>query len=262
MRWLKQTCYILMGMICLNGCGAQGIDGASDETFQTSIESLKQGLPDADRLKFDKALEGLQFIFSENALVALADSSRIKERIRTRLNGMTIQDVIDLWDERLAKEIKALKEKKTQNEAAQKELRKVVVQRSLFKIQRNGQRVVEIRVKNDTEHTISHIYFRGVLTSPGRRGAWVEDYFHYGLPEGLKSGDSATWSFALLAAAWEQAPADREDLQLTVYVTRIDGEDREPVYDAQSNPFSRQDQRRLDRLMKFQKDQGADKDAA
>ena len=54
----------------------------------------------------------------------------------------------------------------------------------------------------------------------------------------------------------------RKDLKLDVTVTRIDGEDDEPIYDAYTNRFSKRDQVRLDTLKSYQEEHVADSNAS
>lgn len=259
----KRICRIALTLVVfLAGCGDPVIDGTSDAAFRSSVEAMKQLLTEKDGRQLDKALQGFEFLISENALTVLADSSRIKERMRTRLRGLTAQEVTDLWNERRDQAIQDLEDKKANTESALENLKDVVVQKSRFRLQRNGMRVVDLTVKNDTEHIISHVYFHGILTSRDRRTPWVEDDFHYLITEGLESGKSVSWSFALLAIAWERAPGNRKDLKLDVTVTRVDGGDGEPIYDAYTNRFSKRDQVRLDTLKSYQSEHVADNNAS
>lgn len=235
----------------LSGCGAPVIDGASEEAFQSSVERIKGALSDRDRRNFATAIEGFEYIITENALSALDDSTRVRERLRKRLDGLSAEETLELWQERLEKAITALEEKKVQTDAALEGLKGVVVYKSRYYIQR-GQKVVELNVQNKTEHTIARMYFHGVLTTPDQRKPWVEDDFNYNIPDGLKPAKAAGWNFALLSPVWKNAPAGRDDLKLTVTVTRIDGEDEEPIFDAFTNRFTKEDADRLEKLKSYQ----------
>ena len=259
----KGICLIAVTLaVFLAGCGDPVIDGTSDVAFRSSVEAMKQLLTEKDGRELDKALQGFEFLISENALTVLADSSRIKERMRSRLRGLSTQEVLDLWNERRDRAIKDLEDKKANTESALENLKNVIIEKSRFRKQRNGMRVVDLTVKNDTEQTISHMYFHGVLTSRGRQNPWVEDDFHYLMTEELEPGKTVSWSFALLAIAWKRAPGNWKNLKLDVTVTRIDGEDDEPIYDAYTNRFSKRDQVRFDTLKSYQGEHVADNNAS
>ena len=253
-------CIMFVSLICIGCSDEPYVDGQSAETFQTSVEAIKQSLAEADQGQFETALNGFEFLYGENALSVLDDSTRIRERVRTRLSGLNGQEVLDLWDERRDKAIKELEDKKAVNEAALEEMKGVEIEQSRFRINRSGQRIVELKVKNNTEHTISHIYFRGILTSRGRRTPWVDDTFHY--PFELKPEESADQKFALLGATWQDAPEGRRNLRINVTVIRIDSDYETPIYDAYTNPFTKHDQERLEKLKAYLSENVAENDDA
>lgn len=257
----KSIFCIIFPLLILVGCGDAAIlDGQSVETYQTSVEAVKLSLAEPDREQFETALKGFEFLYGENALSVLNDSTRIRERVRTRLNGLDGQEVMELWDERRERAIRQLVEKKTFNETALKAMEGVVIERSRFRINSAGQRIVEIKIKNNTEHSLTHIYFRGILTSRGRRTPWVDDTFHY--PFELEPEESVEQKFSLLGATWQDAPEGRKDFNLDVRVIRIDRDHETPIHDAYTNPFTKHDQGRLERLKRFQTESGAENNDA
>lgn len=241
---------MLASLVCLSGCGAVTIDGSSDEVFQTSVEKVKGTLPEKDRLKFARAVEGFYYLVSENALSALDDSTRVRERVRKRLDGLSATELFELWEERLEKSIADLEEQKVQTDSALEGLKNVQVIQARYYVQR-GQSVVGLKIRNKTEQTISQVYFHGTLTTPDRRKPWVEDEFNYNISPGLKTDAVVEWNFALLSPVWRDAPKDRDDLNLRVTVTRIDGENDEPIFDALTNRFSKDDANRLEKLKSY-----------
>lgn len=240
----KATVVVFMALLA--ACGGPSIDSTSYETFTASIEDIKRSLPDDRRRQFTQALEGLRYLASENAMIVLADSTRIDERLMRQLNYKNAEEVVALWEEERDSAIEKLEEKKAYTEAALEALRNIEVKRARFYAQR-GQPVVELLVRNDTPHTISRLYFHGRLVSLGDNRTLVEDDFNYKVPGGMRPGASATWNFALLSPVWEKA-VDAVRAKLDVTVTRIDGEDEQPIYDAYTVRFSARDARRLEKL--------------
>ena len=245
-----RICSLLAILICLSSCGAVKIDGSSDETFQTSVEKVRGTLSDTERQKFTRAVEGFYYLVSENALSALDDSSRVRERVRKRLDGLTATELFELWEEKLQKSIADLEEKKVQTDTALDGLKNVQVFQARYYVQQ-GQSAVGLKIRNKTDQTIFKVYFHGTLTTPDRKNPWVEDDFNYNIPAGLKPGTVVEWNFALLSPVWRDAPKDRSDLNLRITVTRIDGENDEPIFDAFTNRFTKDDANRLEKLKSY-----------
>ena len=261
MQNLKVIFCIVFTAFILIGCGDEpNVDGQSAETFQTSVEAVKLSLAEPDRERLETALKGFEFLYGENALSVLDDSTRIRERVRTRLSGLNGQEVMELWDERRERAIRQLVAKKVASEAALEAMKGVVIERSRFRINSIGQRIVEMKIKNDTEHSLTHIYFRGILTSRGRRTPWVDDTFHY--PFELDPEESVEQKFSLLGATWQDTPEGRNNFNLDVRVIRIDRDHETPIYDAYTNPFTNHDQKRLEKLRQFKTDNVAENNDA
>ena len=89
---------------------------------------------------------------------------------------------------------------------------------------------------------------------------WVDDTFHY--PLELEPEESAEQKFALLGATWQDAPEGHRNLKLEVTVIRIDSGHETPIYDAYTNPFTKHDQERLERLKQFKTESVAENDGA
>lgn len=250
MSYSARLCFTLALLVCCSGCGTVTIDGSSDEAFQVSVEKAKKTLPEADRLKFARAVEGFHYLVSENALSALDDSTRIRERVRKRLDGLSATELFELWDEKLLKSITDLEQRKEQTDTALDGLKNVQVLQARYSVQQ-GRAVVALKLRNQTDQSIFKVYFHGTLTTSDRRKPWVEDDFNYNITGGFKADTAVEWNFALLSPAWRDAPNDRSDLNLRVTVTRIDGENEEPIFDALTNRFTKDDANRLEKLKSY-----------
>ncbi|MEP0133102.1 MAG: DUF6694 family lipoprotein [Eudoraea sp.] len=84
--------YVLILLLLFISC-AKKIDSTSDESYQTSIENLKKSLSDEEKIKFE---ESLQKIALENveSLADLSNAEKFIEDVRTKLDGMSYEDVI------------------------------------------------------------------------------------------------------------------------------------------------------------------------
>ena len=235
------------------------VDGTDAEAFDTSIAALRAALPEEDREKLDEVLEAFEYLYSDNVISSLNASEAIRSRLRSRLDGMDARDIFTDWTDRVDKAITALEEKKENTDSAMKNLRSVRVRGAEYYVQR-GQSVVKLNIHNRTEHTISKVYFRGTLWRQEPRKWLLEDDFNYNIryTEGrnLGPGDRAEWNFALLSPVWKRAPADVDNLSLSVIVTRIDGAPEQPIYDAYTDRFTTKDRRRLRRLVSLRESIG------
>lgn len=102
---------------------------------------------------------------------------------------------------------------------------------------------------NATGVAVSRAYFRGVLKSPGREIAWLQDDFNYAISGGLEPGETAKWSLEPnMFSDWGTVDAPNDAI-LLLTVTRLDGPNEEPIFDT-SEWDSEQDER-LEKLLKF-----------
>ena len=250
------ACFALVATACKSG---PTVDGADAETFDASIAAIKAPLSEEDQGKLDEVLKGFEYLYSDNVISALNASEAIRNRIRSRLDGMDARDIFAEWNERLNKAIAALEEKKENTDTAMENLKDVRVRGSEYYVQR-GQHVVKLSIHNRTEHRISKVYFRGSLMRNEPRKWILDDDFNYNIrhTEGkdLAPDERAVWNFALLSPVWRNAPEDVDNHYLYVIVTRIDGAPEQPIYDAYTDRFTPKDRRRLRRLISLKESIG------
>ena len=250
------ACFALVATACKSG---PTVDGADAETFDASIAAIKAPLSEEDQGKLDEVMKGFEYLYSDNVISALNASEAIRNRIRSRLDGMDARDIFAEWNERLNKAIAALEEKKENTDTAMENLKDVRVRGSEYYVQR-GQHVVKLSIHNRTEHRISKVYFRGSLMRNEPRKWILDDDFNYNIrhTEGkdLAPDERAVWNFALLSPVWRNAPEDVDNHYLYVIVTRIDGAPEQPIYDAYTDRFTPKDRRRLRRLISLKESIG------
>ncbi len=243
------ACCALLSTACKSG---PTVDGTDSETFDTSIATMRAALSEEEQEKLDEVLKGFEYLYSDNVISALDASEAIRNRIRSRLDGMDAQNLFAEWNDRVDKAIAALEEKKENTDTAMESLKDVVVRGAEYYTQR-GQSVVKLTIHNRTEHAISKVYFRGTLRRRASRRSILEDDFNYNIRyterKDLMPDERAVWNFALLSPVWKKAPEDVDNLYLSVFVTRIDGAPEQPIYDAFTDRFTPKDATRLERLI-------------
>jgi hypothetical protein len=247
--------------LTLAGCGgAPKLDASSDDSLKDSIASAKDSLSPEEREEFEDALKIIAFSDVDNLFELAADPESIQRQLKDKVDGKTPHEIIAeakaikadrraKQREQIVSEIKELQEQQNQTAKAKEQLKAFVVQRSRFYFNEDRflkKPIIELTVKNNTKHPVARAHFHGVLATPGRSVPWVEDGFNYQISGGLEPGESDTWNLAPNSfGEWGKAPRDRDDMVLTVTVTRIDGPNDETILDAE---FSEYDQKRLDEL--------------
>lgn len=266
---MKKSILVAILAVLISGCGDKKVDSSTDEKFKSSIEIVKNSLPDAKRQEFEEAVKVLAFSEVGNLFEAAANPEGVQRKIKDKLHGKTAEEIISEGNliiaerkkkerEQAAIEIEETKAKIAELESKKSEAEKAKENLQLFKIVRSRlyfqkslyreEAVIELTVKNETPHAISRAYFNGVLASPGRSVPWVQDSFNYKISGGLEPGEEVTWKLSPnMFGEWSKAPKDRNDTVLTVTVTRIDGSDEKPIYDSE---FSERDESKIVELNK------------
>lgn len=255
--------------LLLSGCDKPKVDTSTDETMKTSLQKVKESLPEDKRQEFSEATSTIMMNSVDmKALMAGAFSgngdavaTQQAEKVKEVLNGKTGEEIINeakaIQAERAKKEqqqalqeITELQQKKDAAQKAKESLQKFVVTKSRFYFQKQefgGPRpVIELSVANNTASPISRAYFKGTIASPGRTIPWLVDTFNYSIPGGLEPNEKADWPLLPNRFSdWGKVEAP-DDAVFTVEVVRLDGPDGKALYDSES--FGENEQKRLEML--------------
>ena len=180
------TVFLLIVTSLFLGCCGPKIDTSTDVSMKTSIEKVRSSLPENKRKEFDEALTLLafkSFNLTDIFIKGVTGIEDTKSKYTDTINGKTGLEVIRAAEEVKTKrreeektqaiqEIKELEENKSSAEKDKIELAKFKIIRSRFyKTERSfiGENpIIELTVKNDTNHPISRAYFIGTVASPNR----------------------------------------------------------------------------------------------
>lgn len=252
--------------IALAGCGEPKLDGSSEQTMKASMEKVSSSLSGDSKAKFDEAIKVV--LFSGINLRDIATGKQTADSVTSNafkeLDGKTADQVIARADAIIAerqarereqglKEIQELTAVMEKAEANKAELSKFVVQRSRFQLRDKQyssykEPIIELTVSNGTAHPVSRAYFKGTIASPGRSVPWLVEEFNYTIAGGIEPGEVAEWALAPnMFSDWGKVQAP-DDAVFTVEVTRLDGADQKPLYDARG--LTEQQQNRLAELRK------------
>lgn len=255
-----------LAVAMLAACGEPKIDGATDQSFKSSMEKIVKGMDPGQRDKLEKdvmtiALADISFADIMSGKIT-ADQQIGK--VRGQLDGKTAEQVSGIADRVRAdreakekaqalKEIKDLQDKKASAEKDKEQLSKFEVLTSRFSLNDREyssikQPIIYLAVKNGTSVAVSRAYFKGTIASPGRAIPWFTDTFNYKIRGGLEPGESADWSLEPnMFSDWGKVDAPK-DAVFTVEVVRIDGPDEKAVYTAEG--LSSSENERLESLAK------------
>ncbi|WP_275150672.1 DUF6694 family lipoprotein [Citrobacter koseri] len=263
--------FLVIGALALTlvGCDKPKVDASTDEAMKTSLQKVKESLPEDKRQEFTEATSTIMMnSIDMKALMAGAFSgngdaiaTQQAEKAKALLNGKTGEEIINeanaILAERAAKEqqqaikeIAELEQKKEDSEKAKESLRNFVVNKSRFYFEKQGfggpKPVIDLSVENKTESPISRVYFKGTIASPGRSIPWLVEDFNYRIAGGLEPGEKADWSLLPNQfSAWGRVESP-EDAMFTVEVVRLDGADGKALFDSEA--FSENDKKRLEIL--------------
>ncbi len=253
-------------LISIFGCSAPKIDASSEESLKRSLEKVRESLPESKRAEFDDAMTVLAFsevdmkdLFAEGAAGVGNVEGKVRQSLDRKTGEQVIAEAERIQAERKERErqqaldeIRELETKRAESEAAREQLKNFQVIRSRFYLREQEflgrQPIIELTVKNGTDHAVSRVYFEGTLASPDRSVPWHKDTFNYSIAGGLEPGEQANWSLAPnMFSDWGDVHAPADAI-FTVTVEQLDGPDGEPIYSTKE--FTDDDRDRLNELKK------------
>ncbi|XKG79790.1 hypothetical protein LG300_09825 [Vreelandella aquamarina] len=215
-----------------------------------SIEKVRESLPTYKREEFDTALKIIAMSpFSDIDLFnpQRMNAAEIAESANAYMHGLTGDEIIERADEMLrqrrAREreqalstLSRLEAKYADAQQAQEQLAKVNIDSARYYMSTSPygalEPVIELTVTNDTDQALTELMLHGVLKSPDREVAWVDETFYYVISGGLAPGESATWSLAPNRfGPWGNDQIPR-DAALTLTLLGVNDTEGKPLWDA------------------------------
>lgn len=189
--------------LLLIGC-SKTFDASTEEARKSSVEAMRQSLPEEKREKFQNslmivAMDGLSLSDLAQGDAALADAF-------SGMQGMTAQQIMDKADaivaareakerEQALQEIAELEKQRKDAEADAESLKKFEVARSRFWLERErysirAQPKIALSLKNGTEHAIARVFAVGTIATPGRSVPWLKEDFNFSISGGIEPGET------------------------------------------------------------------------
>ncbi len=270
---------IIMSSLLLTGCFEQKIDTTSKETMTKSISNVKESLSNEDREIFERYLT---IILLDNIeakdFFSLLSTDRSYDKVKNIINNKTaievinIGKIIEIKNKEIAIKRKIeleLAEKKLEEDLKTKELSilqklesdKEIFNKSLVDINNIkilysdldtvkdsflDTKIMRLVIKNETKHTISGIYFSGILKNDERKIPWAEDNFLYNFPGGLEPGETIRLNLEPNMLSKFYSVKSPNDATFTVNVLEVYGPNKEKILDI--NSFNKEKEELLTKL--------------
>ncbi|HIJ78918.1 MAG: hypothetical protein OEY01_07600 [Desulfobulbaceae bacterium] len=230
--------------------------------MQASIVNVWESLPIEKRDLFDDAIELL--VYKPIDFKSADEVAKFEQQRKDSVHGKTGEQIIAAAAQILEqqrqqqepeyREIKELEAKRQLVVRSRDQLRKFKVLRSLYYKERiefkflGIQPVIEVTARNETSHTVSKVYFKGVIENPEQDVTWFQDRFTCSIPSGLKPGEEISWRLAPNSSSGWGIFNAPPDVIFTAIVERLDGADGKILYS--NTVFGKREEQRLSELKK------------
>lgn len=239
-----------LSALVLVGCSDPKVDTSSMPAAVVSIEKVRESLPTYKRDEFDTALKIIAMssfngidLFNPQRM----NAAEIAESANAYMHGLTGDEIIERADkmlrQRRAREreqalrtLNRLEAKQDSAQRAQEHLAQISIDNARYYISTSPygalEPVIELTVTNGSDHAVAELMLHGVLKSPNREVAWVDETFYYVISGGLAPGESATWSLAPNRfGPWGNDQIPRNAV-LTLTLLGVNNSEGEPLWDA------------------------------
>ena len=239
-----------LSALVLVGCSDPKVDTSSMPAAVVSIEKVRESLPTYKRDEFDTALKIIAMssfngidLFNPQRM----NAAEIAESANAYMHGLTGDEIIERADkmlrhrrarerEQALRTLNRLEAKQDSAQRAQEHLAQISIDNARYYISTSPygalEPVIELTVTNGSEHAVAELMLHGVLKSPNREVAWVDETFYYVISGGLAPGESATWSLAPNRfGPWGNDQIPR-NAALTLTLLGVNNSEGEPLWDA------------------------------
>jgi hypothetical protein len=227
---------LLCGVVVLvTACGEPAIDGSSGDSYERTLERVRDRLRAEDRERLDAALDAIRAGWWERRRIDL-DLDHLNdvdqdEWTRSIVHGLTFRDVIGegsrISECRLDLEEADLLEIIENMEAVQSDIRELAAVRTLRGSWRPIPRpgggepllfAVDLMFRNELEWTASSLTFELRLWSPERKLYWGTETATWQIPGGIQPGEERLYQTQVLGSLRDGFLAAGTDAALTAVV--------------------------------------------
>lgn len=250
----------------LASCSNPRIDTSSKDSMKSSMEKVRQSLPEDKREEFGRALQIIVFsqmkdIYTSQMPFPLDSTQKFEELVNGK-TGLEIiasaedvkQKLLEEQKKSILQEIKGLEAKKASAENDKLQMAKFKVVRARFYKQkrpysvREEELIIELTMKNGTTHPVSEGYFIGTLTQPERAVPWLQESFSYSIPGGLEPEEEVNLRLTPSYSSEVGTVDIPQDAIFTVEVKQLNGASGKPLFS--ECKFTQEDEKKLKELKK------------
>ncbi|VEP15189.1 conserved hypothetical protein [Hyella patelloides LEGE 07179] len=232
--------------------------------MKSSIEKVRQSLPEDKRGEFERALQIIMFsqmkdiytskmplpIYPEQQIIEIVDGKTGLEIIASAEDVK--RKLLEEQKKHIRQEIKELEAKKASAENDKLQLAKFKVVRARFYKQKRPYRdreeelIIELTMKNGTTQPVSGGYFVGTLSQPDRSVPWLQESFSYSIPGGLEPEEEVNLRLAPRYLSERSIAEVPQDAVFAVEAKQLNGANKEPLFSACK--FTQKDETKLKEL--------------
>ncbi len=219
---------VALVLTAVAGCGPQTLETSSVEALQLSLQDLTDRMTADDLARFDEALGYL--VGDDRAPEATRDTAVAESLLPgfQALTGRTAEGIVAEARFRRIREVRSavilLETERAESEAARRELAsfRFMVAR-VFKRHKNflDWPVIEIKVDNGFEHTVSLVRFRAALLRPDDVQPWLLEEIDHVVFGGMAPGQRDVWRIEPEQRDWIQLIDPHPELSFSLEVTRL-----------------------------------------
>ncbi|MGV7093230.1 DUF6694 family lipoprotein [Siccibacter turicensis] len=262
---MKKMIISALAVLLLAGCNDPKIDATTEDTLKSSLQEVRNSLDEADKPRFDKAVEvvALSNISIPELLQAKEkeNDAFIQNKFKETLNGKSGKEVISLADDitrkqadekrqAVAREIATLEANKAHRDLATEKLQAFELKSSRIEYGKevNGDAPVTLimTITNPEKipvYGVSWVIERFIDGKPYPDTART---FSYVFPQPLAAGERGEITLSLgNKTAWAN-DGHLTPEAFSVWLYRVDGADKKPIYNMVA--FNDNDEARLQQL--------------
>jgi hypothetical protein len=235
------------------------LDCTSDSAFEASLEAINVNL---DSSRHEELAEAILYLALEDVnnlfvgLEMMTNRSAIRSNLEGIASGLTGVEIIELYESKQrAEDISSLKSNIRGNKRRigefESEIKLLKAQVDSMKLNEDGLKLftissakffwetagylpepkIEFTFTNGSKTSLSRIYCNGILQSPSRTIPWVKDSFNFEISGGVEPDETMTWTISPNRYGdWGNAPKNRDDMELTLIVYKVDGPSGATLY--------------------------------
>ncbi len=249
--------YFLLPFIALLvvGCSNPTFDTSSEENFSTSLEKIGKSADTSEKQKLAEAV--MFYSLKDLNIFAAEEAETPSETVKQKFEGKTLKEVISQYEQdkkkdlskEIEQEIKILEEKKEMQSKATELSQKFEVS-GRFELTEDyfggTDARQKIRIKNNSETTISTFKVNTTLVSTDRDVPWGKDDVYYSIPGGLAPGEEKEMSF--YAYDWENIDFGNSTPLLKTDLVFVEDSNEKKLFEAVE--FTKEDAEKLEKLRK------------